>query len=473
MRHASLAALSLDKAAPPISTAFMKSGEDRGPLPREADDLEFDVFLCHNSADKDEVQRVAERLRKLGLKPWLDREQLRPGFPAAKALQDQLSKIKSAAVFMGGSGIGPWQEVEIYAFLHALVERGCPVIPVLLPECQQTAELPPFVKMNTWVDLRESEPDPIERLYWGITGELFDREKSLPVAEIRNEKPLPVAETRAETRAEIRNEIRNEATMYREASRPSKCTGPLALHFIMGKYAGAEVLLPSSGVVRIGRMDGLEVELVDDMVSRVHAQILISDGVLIISDQISANGTFVNGEPIVHARYLEIGDRILLGTSIAKLALASGSGLTLAQTARAFEQCQNTSGSSGVPMQLGRFSKSGLLEHIPIVDLLRALSISRAAGNITIQTEAQLGVVYLVNGEIRGAVVQRKNNTKAVGRTAFLEIVSWQRGVFSIQLTSAADCTVLGPIGCPTQQLFTEAVRLRSPDPSEASDSSI
>lgn len=135
-----------------------------------ADPDEFDVFLCHNSADKTEVQRVADRLRAAGLKPWLDRDQLRPGFPAARGLQDQVSKVKAAAVFVGSSGIGPWQAVEILAFLGELVDRGCPVIPVLLPGCPEKPALPPFLKMNTWVDLREADPDPIAGLYWGITG---------------------------------------------------------------------------------------------------------------------------------------------------------------------------------------------------------------------------------------------------------------------------------------------------------------
>jgi hypothetical protein len=42
----------------------MVSGADRGPGPGRAEEL--DVFLCHNSADKAEVQRIAERLRELG-----------------------------------------------------------------------------------------------------------------------------------------------------------------------------------------------------------------------------------------------------------------------------------------------------------------------------------------------------------------------------------------------------------------------
>ena len=39
----------------------------------------FDVFLCHNSVDKPAVRENAEMLVKVGIKPWLDEEQIRPG----------------------------------------------------------------------------------------------------------------------------------------------------------------------------------------------------------------------------------------------------------------------------------------------------------------------------------------------------------------------------------------------------------
>jgi len=43
--------------------------------------MEFDVFLCHNSADKAAVKKIGERLMKDGLKPWLDAWELPPGRP--------------------------------------------------------------------------------------------------------------------------------------------------------------------------------------------------------------------------------------------------------------------------------------------------------------------------------------------------------------------------------------------------------
>jgi hypothetical protein len=69
----------------------------------------FDVFLCHNGEDKPAIREIAQKLVKEGIKPWLDEEQIRPGTTWQKALGEQIESIKSAAVFVGKNGVGPWQ----------------------------------------------------------------------------------------------------------------------------------------------------------------------------------------------------------------------------------------------------------------------------------------------------------------------------------------------------------------------------
>lgn len=142
----------------------------------------FDVFLCHNSSDKREVKEIGNKLKERGILPWLDEWELRPGLPWQRLLEEQIEQIKSAAVFVGSEGIGPWQQQELEAYLREFVDRGCPVIPVLLPSASKEPELKPklpvFLRGMTWVDFRKQEPDPLKRLIWGITGErddLFNR----------------------------------------------------------------------------------------------------------------------------------------------------------------------------------------------------------------------------------------------------------------------------------------------------------
>ena len=128
------------------------------------------MFLCHNWADKASVRRIADRLEERGILPWLDERELPPGQPWQQMLEKQIARIRSAAVFVGAAGVGPWQEQELYGFLREFVSRRSPVIPVLLADAPDKPELPIFLKAMTWVDFRLSDPDPLERLIWGITG---------------------------------------------------------------------------------------------------------------------------------------------------------------------------------------------------------------------------------------------------------------------------------------------------------------
>jgi WD40 repeat protein len=131
---------------------------------------DFDVFLCHHGPDKGVVKQIGEQLKHAGILPWLDEWELRPGLPWQQLLEQQIEHIKAAAVFVGKSGIGPWQHQELDAFLREFVQRGCPVIPVLLADAPQEPALPLFLRAMIWVDFRKQDPDPMQKLFWGITG---------------------------------------------------------------------------------------------------------------------------------------------------------------------------------------------------------------------------------------------------------------------------------------------------------------
>lgn len=132
---------------------------------------DFDVFLCHNHRDKPEVKKLGEQLKSLGILPWLDEWELRPGLSWQRLLEQQIGQIKSAVVFVGQDGIGPWQHQELDAFLREFVSRRCPVIPVVLSNAPHEPQLPIFLQGMTWVDFRKQDPDPMDMLIWGITGQ--------------------------------------------------------------------------------------------------------------------------------------------------------------------------------------------------------------------------------------------------------------------------------------------------------------
>jgi hypothetical protein len=134
----------------------------------ETDD--YDVFLCHNAKDKQQVMAIGERLKERGLLPWLDVWEIPPGTRWQKALARQLKSVRSAAVFLGAKGTGPWQDLEVEGLLQQLARRGRPIIPVILEGRKGRPRFPAFLDLWQVVDMRQADPDPFEQLVWGITG---------------------------------------------------------------------------------------------------------------------------------------------------------------------------------------------------------------------------------------------------------------------------------------------------------------
>lgn len=143
-------------------------GDPDGSEPEEGD--VFDVFLAHNGADKRAVRKLAERLEARGLRPWLDVEELIPGQPWVPALEKAIESVRSAAVIVGKDGIGPWEQRELWGCLEQSVERGMPVIPLLLPGDYEAPKLPLFFGQLHWLDCRRGlTEEKLDGLEWGIT----------------------------------------------------------------------------------------------------------------------------------------------------------------------------------------------------------------------------------------------------------------------------------------------------------------
>jgi len=102
---------------------------------------------------------------------WLDEDELPPGQNWISLLEKAMSNCQSAGAFVGGNGIGPWEDEEIQALLNQAVREKIPVIPVLLPGDYEQPKLPMFLANRTFVDMRQGiTTELMERLIWGITG---------------------------------------------------------------------------------------------------------------------------------------------------------------------------------------------------------------------------------------------------------------------------------------------------------------
>lgn len=136
---------------------------------REAED--YDVFLSHNVQDKAQVLEIARQLEARGILPWLDVREIQPGSRWQPQMAKGIEKSRAAAVLLGPSGRGPWHEAEIELIHHWSVQTGKRVIPVILDGTEEDFELPGFTKVWCTVDMRLANPDPVEQLIWGITGD--------------------------------------------------------------------------------------------------------------------------------------------------------------------------------------------------------------------------------------------------------------------------------------------------------------
>ena len=130
---------------------------------KQISEYQYDVFLSHNSDDKDVVERIAAQLEdEAGLKPFLDKWHLVPGEPWQESLEEALDLSATCAVFLGPNGLGPWENEEMRSALEDRVhDKSFRVIPVLLPGAnpKRSATLPRFLRRLTWVDFRQGLND--------------------------------------------------------------------------------------------------------------------------------------------------------------------------------------------------------------------------------------------------------------------------------------------------------------------------
>jgi energy-coupling factor transporter ATP-binding protein EcfA2 len=139
---------------------------------------EYHVFLSHKGDDKPEVELIATRLKgEAGLRPFLDKWQLRPGMSWQTELENAIDRSASAAIFFGPHSTGPWHNEEIKVLLDkaARTRDDFRVIPVLLPGANANT-ISGFLKQRTWVDFRSGldNQSAFQRLVAGIKGEAVE-----------------------------------------------------------------------------------------------------------------------------------------------------------------------------------------------------------------------------------------------------------------------------------------------------------
>lgn len=197
--------------------------------------LQYDVFLSHNSADKPAVEILAEKLVDTGLNPWLDKWNLIPGEPWQEELEAALDACQTVAVFLGPTGISPWENEEMRSALEERVhDKSRRVIPVLLPGAPEPKDrpLPRFLRRMTWVDFRDGLDDEVafQRLVAGIRGVAPGPDQTRPPAQTTSspeaEREADLAEQQASLKQRLGqhrrnlNKLREQAAIYGAGETP-------------------------------------------------------------------------------------------------------------------------------------------------------------------------------------------------------------------------------------------------------------
>jgi adenylate cyclase len=84
---------------------------------------------------------------------------------------------------------------------------------------------------------------------------------------------------------------------------------------ILRNAQGDTVEIPLEGSVVIGRSTGVQVQVADREVSRRHTAIDFENGVFVLKDLGSANGTFLNGRRLYNPTQLNDSDEVMVGTT--------------------------------------------------------------------------------------------------------------------------------------------------------------
>lgn len=243
------------------------------------------------------------------------------------------------------------------------------------------------------------------------------------------------------------------------ASRQNSTHSGYVLKFISGKYQGGEFPIETEGEIVIGRSSELDMVLVEDMVSRHHATITSSNGEIWIEDFGSTNGSFVNGEKITKARLKE-GDRILIGTSIIKLVYEEPKDDAAGDAPRGgFASPPSRSASSTRHTQSGTTTGgilSGMIDQVPLPDLLQLFGASKKSGCLIIQADRE-GRVYMRDGRVYAATID--DDPDIPMEKAFYRMMAWTSGSFILDNTLHRDFGE-AEIEISVESLMMEGMRL-------------
>lgn len=119
----------------------------------------YDVFLSHSSKDKPVVRELAARLKKDGIRVWLDEEQIRPGDSIPAKIEEGLERSRVLVLCMSANAFGSdWAQLEAGTFrFRDPLNKKRRFIPLRLDATPIKGSLAQFLYINWFPANREQE----------------------------------------------------------------------------------------------------------------------------------------------------------------------------------------------------------------------------------------------------------------------------------------------------------------------------
>lgn len=173
------------------------------------DEFLYDVFLSHNSKDKPRVRKLAERLKKAGLRVWFDEWNTQPGNIVAEKVYDGLNQSRVLVLCVSRNALASdWVTLERTTVLHRdPADEWRRFIPLLLESC----ELPDTLKLYKYVDFHaEDEAAFAELVASCLIGS--DRTRHIQLQQPPSKSDLDFT---------LKHTLKNDGYIYRVAWHPS------------------------------------------------------------------------------------------------------------------------------------------------------------------------------------------------------------------------------------------------------------
>jgi pSer/pThr/pTyr-binding forkhead associated (FHA) protein len=225
------------------------------------------------------------------------------------------------------------------------------------------------------------------------------------------------------------------------------------LSYFMDRFPQAPLELSAGRTYGVGRGGGNELFLPDVQASRRHAEISWDGEAFVIRDLGSANGTFVNDEPVTERR-LASGDEIRVGSHVLTFRVEE-SGRAAKEFKRQAKELQTW--QTVTDKRSGEGGLSGALEEVDLFQVLQVLEGGRKTGRLLVTAVGVSASLYFKDGRVVAARFESKpDGRKIEDREAVYATVGLAEGVFEFL---AEEVDFEPRIAESTQALLLEAMR--------------